>query len=573
MYDEALPRDPADVEGRRPTATRARTSRCRPATCCRSRGRSRIRRSGSRAAARRPSRRPDGSDSGALCFQPGLAEGFRAAHQDVQERDPERRAGRRLRERQRRLRLAARLPRGPQEGARRWRSTWAAAATRASSSATSTRSRSPPQVPDWPKLIPDPTPEQLEERIATGQRIVGDSGRVRERRPEVRRRRLRPARLRHPRRPRCRRRRARQHVRALRHAGDPALRYGSRALDDALPRGARSPGSAQAAALMARDGRRRRRSSRRDASSTACSSRSPRSRRYSRSRGRRSAGTTELVRVAKACDRAGFFYIAACDHVVRPALARGRDVDGLVRRGRDARLPRGRDQARAAHVVRVDPRVPPSAPHGEGVHDARRALRRPRRSSAAEPATSRPSSPPWRRLRAAAKLMDEALDAITAAFLDEYPTHDGAAWRVPRRRPPAAAGPAAAPADLDRRQHAGRAQARGREGRRLGRRRERSAISFRPRSRRSASIVGSVRGDDPIEIGANSPWLYLGEAPDGDAGRQLSRDRPTGSPRRSASSKAMGANLCGVRFRSRSCDERCDQIEAFGREVAPLLNA
>ncbi len=32
----------------------------------------------------------------------------------------------------------------------------------------------PPQVPDWPKLIPDPTPEQLEERIATGQRIVGD---------------------------------------------------------------------------------------------------------------------------------------------------------------------------------------------------------------------------------------------------------------------------------------------------------------------------------------------------------------------------------------------------------------
>jgi alkanesulfonate monooxygenase SsuD/methylene tetrahydromethanopterin reductase-like flavin-dependent oxidoreductase (luciferase family) len=31
----------------------------------------------------------------------------------------------------------------------------------------------PPQVPDWPKLIPDPTPEQLEERIATGQRIVG----------------------------------------------------------------------------------------------------------------------------------------------------------------------------------------------------------------------------------------------------------------------------------------------------------------------------------------------------------------------------------------------------------------
>ena len=32
----------------------------------------------------------------------------------------------------------------------------------------------PAQVPDWPKLIPDPTPEQLEERIASGQRIVGN---------------------------------------------------------------------------------------------------------------------------------------------------------------------------------------------------------------------------------------------------------------------------------------------------------------------------------------------------------------------------------------------------------------
>jgi len=36
--------------------------------------------------------------------------------------------------------------------------------------------------------------------------------------------------------------------------------------------------------------------------------------------------------------------------------------------------------------------------------------------------------------------------------------------------------------------------------------------------------------------------------------------------------RAMGASMCGVRFRSRSCDELCDQIDAFGREVAPLLD-
>jgi hypothetical protein len=29
---------------------------------------------------------------------------------------------------------------------------------------------------------------------------------------------------------------------------------------------------------------------------------------------------------------------------------------------------------------------------------------------------------------------------------------------------------------------------------------------------------------------------------------------------------------CGVRFRSRSCDELVDQIRAFGAEVAPLVN-
>ncbi len=32
----------------------------------------------------------------------------------------------------------------------------------------------PAGVPQWPALIPDPTPAQLEERIASGQRIVGD---------------------------------------------------------------------------------------------------------------------------------------------------------------------------------------------------------------------------------------------------------------------------------------------------------------------------------------------------------------------------------------------------------------
>src|SRR4029450_6907297 len=31
------------------------------------------------------------------------------------------------------------------------------------------------------------------------------------------------------------------------------------------------------------------------------------------------AGAAELLRVAQACDRAGFFYVAVCDHVAVPA--------------------------------------------------------------------------------------------------------------------------------------------------------------------------------------------------------------------------------------------------------------
>jgi hypothetical protein len=35
--------------------------------------------------------------------------------------------------------------------------------------------------------------------------------------------------------------------------------------------------------------------------------------------------------------------------------------------------------------------------------------------------------------------------------------------------------------------------------------------------------------------------------------------------------RALGVRHCGVRFRTRSCDELCDQIEAFAAEVMPLL--
>ena len=79
-----------------------------------------------------------------------------------------------------------------------------------------------------------------------------------------------------------------------------------------------------------------------------------------------------------------------------------------------------------------------------------------------------------------------------------------------------------------------------------------------------------VRGDVPIEIGANSEWLYLGR-PSFDLGP----NSRSGSGEAIAASllelRAMGVSHCGVRFRTRSCDELVDQIGAFAADVAPHL--
>jgi hypothetical protein len=81
-----------------------------------------------------------------------------------------------------------------------------------------------------------------------------------------------------------------------------------------------------------------------------------------------------------------------------------------------------------------------------------------------------------------------------------------------------------------------------------------------------------TRGDAPIEIGMNAPWLYVGTP-------SFAVDPATrsGSAAELAeifhAIKRLGVQHCGVRLRSRSCDELIEQIEAFGREVAPLINA
>jgi probable F420-dependent oxidoreductase len=108
------------------------------------------------------------------------------------------------------------------------------------------------------------------------------------------------------------------------------------------------------------------------------------------------------------------------------------------------------------------------------------------------------------------KRMDEALDVIVKAFLDEYPSHDGPTWTIhdvglrPRPvqqpRPPIWIG-GNTPAALRR------AAAKGDGWIPQG--------TFRDQFPAQVATIREhrrkLRGDEPIEIAANSPWLYLGK--------------------------------------------------------------
>ena len=282
------------------------------------------------------------------------------------------------------------------------------------------------------------------------------------------------------------------------------------------------------------------------------------------------AGTTELVRVAKAADRAGFFYVAACDHVCVPRS----HAAAMSTTWYDPIATLGFLAAATKHVRLMSYVWIPAYRHPlitakafltlDALSGGRVVLGCGAGHLEAEFATLGID------FTKRGKLMDEALDVVVKAFLDEYPSHDGPTWRVhdvglrPRPvqqpRPPIWIGGNTLAALR-------RAAAKGDGWVPQG--------TFRDQFPTQVATIREhrkrVRGDDPIEIGANSPWLYLGTAR-----FDMPPGAVTGTGETIAASlrelRAMGANLCGVRFRSRSCDELCDQIEAFGREVAPLLN-
>ncbi|MFJ8155190.1 LLM class F420-dependent oxidoreductase [Streptomyces sp. NPDC094468] len=282
------------------------------------------------------------------------------------------------------------------------------------------------------------------------------------------------------------------------------------------------------------------------------------------------AGTADLVEIARAVDRAGFAYLAVCDHVAIPhRLAAAMSTVWYD------------PVATLAHLAAVTERVRLLS------HVAVVGLRHPL-LSAKQYATLDHLSGGRLILGVGAghvreefavlgvdfgqrgAVLDEAIDALRAALgPDEFPAHHGKFYdfeglgqrpRPAQRRVPVWVG-GSSPAAVRR------AALKGDGWLPQGDPRDRlpAQIARLRRLRREAGV------EAPLTVGAIAEPLYVG-APRWEVGRRTL----TGTPEAVAASLraygAMGVHQVQVRFRSRSRSELIDQIAVFGADVAPLLN-
>jgi probable F420-dependent oxidoreductase len=281
------------------------------------------------------------------------------------------------------------------------------------------------------------------------------------------------------------------------------------------------------------------------------------------------AGVAELAAMARAADDAGFFYIAVCDHVAIPrplAKAMGTTwydtmttlgfLAGITSRTRllshVAVLPYRHPLMTAKAFATLDTLSNGRAIVGVGAGHA-----------ADEFATLGID------FAARGALLDEAIDVVKAALLDEFPEAQGPTWPVrdvgvaPRPvqqpRPPVWVG-GSAPPSLRRAAEKG----------------DGWLPQGTPRSKMPEQIAfirahrEKVLGPEPIDLGCITEFLYVGD-PAWDVGEHTLRGSPDAIAERLREFGAMGVDHLQVRFRSRDVGEAVDQITAFGAEVAPLL--
>jgi probable F420-dependent oxidoreductase len=281
------------------------------------------------------------------------------------------------------------------------------------------------------------------------------------------------------------------------------------------------------------------------------------------------AGVDELRQVARACDAAGFDYVAVCDHVAIPRQS----ADAMSTSWWDtvatlAYLAAVTERVRLlSHVYVLPYRHPLVVAKAWATLDALSGGRAVLGVGAGHVAGEFAAlGVPFEERGA---LLDEAIDAVRAALADEFATHDGTRWsfdelgqrpRPVQARLPIWVGGSSKPAM-----------------RRAAERGDGWLPQGPPEGGMEAGIAfvrehrALTRGDEPIVLGSLSGQLYVGE-PTWDVGRCVH-----GPAEKVAAylrtHRDLGVDQVQVGFASRSAEEMCDQIAAFATEVAPLVNA
>ena len=283
----------------------------------------------------------------------------------------------------------------------------------------------------------------------------------------------------------------------------------------------------------------------------------------------RGAGAAELVQVAQACERAGFLYVAVCDHVAIPrpqAEAMGTEWWDTV--ATLSYLAAVTERIRLlSHVYVLPYRHPLQAAKAFATLDALSGGRAILGAGAGHVAGEFAAlGVPFEQR---GRLLDEAIDAVRAALGEEFPVHAGDRWSF------AELGQRPRPAQLSLPIWVGGSSPSAM--RRAAERGDGWLPQGPPEGGMAAGVASvlerraaSDRADEPFVVGALSGPMHVGELA-WDAGRCLA-----GPPAKLAgylrTYRDMGVHQVQVGFPSRSADELCDQIAAFAADVAPLVN-
>ncbi len=282
------------------------------------------------------------------------------------------------------------------------------------------------------------------------------------------------------------------------------------------------------------------------------------------------AGPEDLAEIARAADRAGFAYLASCDHVGVPRRLAGPMstiwydpvatlsflagiTDRVLLMSHVAVVGLRHPLVTAKQYATLDHLSGGRLILGVGAGHVREEFE-------AVGADFERRGP----------VLDETIDALRAALgPEEYPSFRGERFafeglgqrpRPAQRRVPIWVG-GSSPAAVRR------AALRGDGWLPQGDPRSElpSRIAKLKALREQAGIV------DPITVGAITEVLYVGD-PGWDTGRRALTGKPEVLAESLRAYRAMGVDQIQVRFRSRSRAELVEQMGAFGAEVAPHLN-